>query len=640
MWSTSGQFTCRSATESHGGNRSFLDGLLRGSRRVPGACLMIAFLFAGCHSMRTEGMAKHSSRAEESPAIANAEPIRQASEDDVIVLEPASPAMEKASERLPELPPVEQPSTPGQFPLVKADLPILPDHTPIHAANADVDSASGGEILPVSLTVPDKSVPNGSSERAVYPPPPRILNVDETNVSDTVVDDSSVPPPVISDAELMGHVTITPVDENGKSSTSKKVNADTIAVSDPSVLSAETADPPPPVELVPETEVVEVTSAPPVRIAGVYGVSEDAPGIADNVSVRVGATYFQVEDASAMGGVGILEGSKQIGDHSLFLHSGGAIEYLDGEYPASFMFGGSRLATIQGNRVVKPWIFSAAYDGYYDGSYFGTNDDIYLDQVRVLIGYALKPWIDVGVWGAKGLRSDFGTRVENGVIYRIPGRFGDRVAGYSAFEIPRTACKFILSAGWEDGPGTAFAQADMWVPLCSRVNLFGGVGVSNSSATDAIVGLEFKFSRGQRSWWNGKHWRARTAKAIGLKGYDPCGDLCCDPCAVSCCDVSCYDPCCGPTRYRGGWANDNYRGALRIQNPSLMRRELEDTVAQRIGLVAQGQQVGGNDLDPGGVDVDPVDPLPEDECPPLIPYRPKRESRLSQWLEEHGSYTP
>lgn len=587
--------------------------------------------------MRTEEFGDRTSRREGPKYVMKAEASSPVDEDDWIVLDPPSPSMTLG--HLPELPSPELPSAnPALLPLAKTELQALHlDPLPgvDEYGRADTWNAIEGEILPVSLTVPDKSVPAGSSEHLFDPPPPRKLNVSDPISSEMVIDDASAPPPVISDAELAGHVTISPVEENGKSSTSKKVNADTIAVSEPTLL---------PGEMNPSFDGVEIvsgTSEPPVRIAGVYGVGADEPGIADNISVRIGGTYFQVEDASAVGGVGILEGSLQIGSHAWFIHSGGAVEFLNEEYPSSFMFGISRLATIEGNRVTKPWIFSAAYDGYFDSSYFGTNDDVYLDQVRGLIGYAIKPWMDIGVWGAKGLRSDFGTRVQDGVLYRLPGRMGDRVAAYTAFEIPRTACKFILSAGWEDGPGSAFTQTDVWVPICSYVNLFGGVGLSNSSAADAIVGLEFKFSRGQRSWWSGKHWRARTARAIGLNNYDPCCDPCCDPCAVACCDIVCCDPCCTPPRYRGGWANDNYRGALRVQNPSLMRRQIEDTVAQRIGVIPAGiGGVGGNDLDPGGVDLDPVDPLPEDECPPRIEFRPKRESRLSQWLQEHGTYFP
>jgi hypothetical protein len=455
-----------------------------------------------------------------------------------------------------------------------------------------------------------------------------------------------------SDTAPAGHVTITPADadqaENKKkleatkrsdppaplpfSSTSAKVTEDELL--EAPIGTTESEYSPPPAERV---EVAEVIA--PVRIVGVYGVGPDREGIADNFSTRIGGSYYEIDQSASAGVTGILEGSGQIHESPFFVHGGVASELINNEWPVGFTLGMSRLATIEGGRVVRPWIFSVAYDGYFDSTFFQTNDTVYLDQIRGLVGYAVKPWLDVGVWGAKGLRSDFGIRSQNGALFNITGRFADRVAGYSAFDLWN--CLVILSGGWEEGPGTYFGEGDIWIPLTRGCNLFGGAGFSDSGALDAICGLEFKFGHDKHPWL--RHLLTKHHKSYG-DGYDPC-----NPCdALACCSDM---VCCGP-RYRGGWANDPYRGALRVITPSRMRRMFEDpaprllppVVAEEPPVVIPPPVVINQPPpeDPGNGSVDPQ--TPDCGCEPGHPsrnlYRPRRDSRLSDWLSQHQTTTP
>lgn len=433
------------------------------------------------------------------------------------------------------------------------------------------------------------------------------------------------------------------------------------------------------------------------------GVSGDQPGLVDNVSARGGITYYSINNTSSVGGVGILETSKQVFDTAFFGHGGVAVQTLGGDTPTSFTVGGSRLATIENGKVVKPFILSAVYDGYYDSRFFGTHDDIYFDQFRVLAGYALTPRIDVGAWGAKGLRSQLGVKAAP-----IPGssyiytRLGDRVAAYAAGTVDQRGTLVIGSVGWENGPGNMFAEIDMFTPISERASVFAGVGYSDAGAYDAIVGLELTLNRRSARTMTLKE--KRIAHAYSVEAHnkavasfkaehsvepckvvdpcdpyaDPCADpcanacdvVCCDPCETVCCDACCDELCCccTETRYRGGWAYGNYRGALRVILPSRMRRTFTDPSWRYAGPgVTPGVFAGPGTntitpvvppvlVDPnsnppiedGGVDIphdpitgDPHDPGGHcDNCHTMWDVYQPRPGRLTEWIAGHPGQSP
>lgn len=348
---------------------------------------------------------------------------------------------------------------------------------------------------------------------------------------------------------------------------------------------------------------------PDVIVLDSYGVGVDQPGIADNISARIGATYYSIDNTASAGAVGILESTKQILGSDFFAHAGAGAEYLDGEWPVTASVGISKLATIEGGEVVKPWIFDGTYDLYWDSEFLGTDDTVYLDQVRMLVGYAFGPRIDAGVWAAVGLQSDSGWQAVPGGRMQVRSDFADRIAAYVAADVGTIGSHVILSAGWEENPGNYFMEGNAFVPLTQRVNFWGGAGYSDAGAYDLVAGLEF---------------------TLGARGKK-----CADPCQVAC----------GP-RYRGGWANDNYRGAQRVITPSRARRTLSnpsweflpDPPAAVGGEVPPPPAAGGADpvIPPpnnnGGVSNEP--PPTDDDCIlPRATDRPRREGNLSRLLD-------
>lgn len=351
-----------------------------------------------------------------------------------------------------------------------------------------------------------------------------------------------------------------------------------------------------------------------------YGVGRDQAGLADNISARVGATYYSVDNTATPGGVAILEGSKQLGDSAFFVHAGAGTEYLDGEWPVSASIGLSRLATIIDGEVVKPLIFDASYDLYWDSEFFGTDDTVFIDQVRVLGGYALSARLDAGVWAAIGLQSDSGWRPVPGGRMQVRTDFADRIAGYVAAHVGSLGSQVILSAGWEDNPGNYFMEGNTFVPLTQNVNFWGGGGYSDSGSYDVVAGLELMLGR----------------KGRASAGYDACGDVCSAP------------------TYRGGWANGTYRGAQRVVTPSRARRMLADPSWAFIPDPTTGpvDSTGGQldppvvntPLDPPVIDPPVIDPPvinppdqntndPVEDCLPRVTDRPTRESNLSRFLQ-------
>jgi hypothetical protein len=365
-----------------------------------------------------------------------------------------------------------------------------------------------------------------------------------------------------------------------------------------------------------------------------YGVGPDMPGWRDNLSTRFGFTYYSVDNTSTAGGTVILESSRQIANSNHFLHAGIGTEYLDGGWPIGYSVGFSRLAVIDGERVTRPLILAFTYDGYFDAEFLASDDAVYLDQFRVLTGLAVRPRLDVGVWAALGLQSDNGKVVRPEGTWTVTGRLADRIAAYAAFDLaPRT--HLIWSAGWEEDPGRFFTEGDLFVPLTGRVNLFGGVGYSDSGSYDFTTGLEVALG-GRKA--RGVFDRLATA----FTG----GDDDCNQCSTEC-----------GRAYRGGWTGGVYRGALRTIVPSRMRRMLADPSWDLTAAPAPPPVPGPTveppaptpdptpnpDPDPApnpppdpgpGAEPPPV-PEPTDECPERWRDRLTRPSRLSEWLDGH-----
>lgn len=554
------------------------------------------------------------------------------------------------------------------------------------------------------------------------------------------------------------------------------------------------------------------------------GVGADGKGLADNVSVRGGVSYSNFETSSGVGGVVFGEASKQLGSKPFFIHGGVAGEYIDGSWPVSFLAGASKLAQMEGDRVVDPWIASAAYSGYYDYDFFDSGNGLYMDQVRLLAGYATSVRTDVGIWGSVGLGTSQTTLVAPDGTLLLNARLGSRAAAYVAHNFGERGSLVIASLGWEESPGNFFMEMDTFIPLGQRVNAFAGAGYSDSGLVDAIVGLEFMLSRGNRverqqsvrvhrsnsnayTRSQGTSGSGRTVahrvssggrsalaaneghsamprqmvrrrmKSVARPGAllaaatnsssdivqcnylagddqvviaaggsspvaagstfgacdpcDPCCDPCslcgdpcnvcwdacdpCDPCCVteicSCCccnpcccnssstscTICCCNPCCCESascsggaewcecstdcvadcglaecnaccdesvccyyqpepirRYRGGWANGNYRGALRVVSPSRMRRE-DPTLATPLPKPHEEPPIvlpppttnpptdpppvsGGGEEPVDPIDpVDPVDPGdPIEECIPNTTPIPVVKGRLGEWLETHS----
>lgn len=371
-----------------------------------------------------------------------------------------------------------------------------------------------------------------------------------------------------------------------------------------------------------------------------FGVSADQCGHDDNISARIGGTLSSIRDYTTYGGgIGILEGTKQWKDSNFFGHAGVAAEWIEDHWPVAFTIGGSRLARIRGEEVCDPWIFSATYDGYWDDSIFGTGNELYADQIRLLVGFALRPRWDVGAWGAIGFNRDHSEITipvagATPAIFSATRYFNDRVAGYSSFDLNDRGTMAITSVGYEATNSRVFFEVDGFHPIRENLNLFAGLGYTEGGAYDGVIGFEIL---------NGGATKQRRPCAVG-DGWAGCK---CEPV------VDCGD------RYRGGWANGTYRSALRVLTPSRARRYL----ANEYGLlqaplappVAVAPIPGAPAPAPAPAPVPVPVPVPvpgprpqpspeptptpepqTDPCPPRLPGHTIVEGRLSQWLSEYA----
>lgn len=356
----------------------------------------------------------------------------------------------------------------------------------------------------------------------------------------------------------------------------------------------------------PEAESFNIVGGGSMARLGIpYGVGPDEPGLLDNVSGRIGGAFYNLDEQSGGGFLGIVEGSYQpFQSHAWFLQGGVAGQGLAGSWPVSSMIGVSKLAVIEGGRVVKPLILSYGYDSYYDDEFRNLQDHAYLDQHRFLAGWAIHPMIDVGGWGA--ISGSKKTQIQNiggNQLAFMQTSFADRAAGYVAVNVPKFNVFNITSAGWQDGGSNYFVESDTWIPLVRSINLWGGVGYSGNNLWDGAVGFEF------------------VPSALGKRGR---AMACCDPCDPCC------DPCCVPTQYRGGWANGNgnYRGALRVLTPARARRSMMTTADP---ILPQAAPLAGGQDNP-----------PDDDgcCKGRDEGRVINDGLLSKYLREQGHLPP
>ena len=401
----------------------------------------------------------------------------------------------------------------------------------------------------------------------------------------------------------------------GRKADPESTPADEFATSSELVAIDEMESLPTPNESVEEVMEVEIANASPVVALGVPiglpGVGPDEPGLADNVSARIGGTGYRNDNSASAGILALLESSKQLGDSALFLHGGAGTEYLNGEWPVSYSVGFSKLARIEGNEVTHPLVLAFAYDAYFDSEFFQTDDTVYLDQFRFLVGHAITPYSDIGVWSSLGLQSDFGRQVTPTGSSLVHSRLGDRIAAYFARDFGARNNHLIWSAGWEEDPSAFFTEADLFVPLTDGVNLFAGAGYSAAGSWDAVAGLELALGNLGRRMFRRQRRAVPTEEpgAVQLASYDDCDPCDADPCAAVCaCSV-----CCLP-RFRGGWANDDYRGALRVITPSRMRRMLSDPAPR---FLPAAITAGPTATDVGATTPPPAPPAPS--APPDPP---------------------
>jgi hypothetical protein len=298
----------------------------------------------------------------------------------------------------------------------------------------------------------------------------------------------------------------------------------------------------------------------PIRTMGMQGASPDAPGFLDNFSVRIGGSGYNIDNDTSAGFLTALDASGQLFNSNFFWHGGVAGQSLQNDWPISGSAGVSRLAKIEGGRVVRPIILSAAYDGYFDNGFVGQGNegDGYLGQVRALAGWALRPWVDVGVWGSFSSSDIDKTLLATNdagatVTVHQRTRRTDRVAGYAAVDVPKLGGTWITSMGFQQGDAKGFAESDLFIPVVNWLNFWGGAGYSTNGNVDCAVGLEFVPA-------------GFAGRRHGVGGGGGKADGCSDACS---------SVCEGDVRYRGGYANGVYRGALRVETPARVRRTTE-----------------------------------------------------------------
>jgi hypothetical protein len=360
------------------------------------------------------------------------------------------------------------------------------------------------------------------------------------------------------------------------------------------------------------------------------GVGPDKRGLYDNLIGRLGAVWYDNDINSEWGFMGTGETTHQWGNSNWFSHLGVAGTTYDSHTGTGVSVGISRLAKIVGKRVEKPWILGFAYDGYYDTGLFGTDNEVYVDQLRGLIGYAICPRWEMGVWAAGGLASRDIVLPQNltfGPTTRYRASIADRVAGYTAWNWGQTGIFNITSVGYQDNQtGNFFVESDMYIPLTSAVNFYVGGGYSDNlgGSSDLGMGLEFTWGRTCVARALARHFHGKSIPKVGMLPSDTMAK------GTYCREI---DPCC--VRYRGGWANDTYRSVFRVESTARIVRRID---LERIPTPGANGVIP--DPDPQGEPICPAPANPQEALVPRKTDRPTRPSRLSELQKVEGTRNP
>jgi hypothetical protein len=360
------------------------------------------------------------------------------------------------------------------------------------------------------------------------------------------------------------------------------------------------------------------------------GVGPDQRGLWDNFIGRLGAAWYDNSINSEWGFFGTGEYTHQFRNSNWFMHSGVAGVSYPNHLGVAHSVGFSRLAKIVGKRVEKRLIMGFSYDGYYDDGLYGTDNDVYLGQIRGLLGWAICSRWDMGVWAAGGINKENILLPVNSSILpagRYHASMGDRVAGYTSWHLGQTGIFNITSVGWQDNPtGNFFCESDLYIPLTGSTNFFIGGGYSDAleGSFDANMGLEITWGRTAVARCLARKCRGKTIPKVGMLASDtmPRGSFKRE-----------IDPCC--VRYRGGWANDTYRSALRVQAPTQLVRQISlEAIPPVLPL---GEPVPPDPDDQGGEVCPVTNTNPLETKVDRIQGRPVRESRLSQLQKANGT---
>jgi hypothetical protein len=390
--------------------------------------------------------------------------------------------------------------------------------------------------------------------------------------------------------------------------------------------------------MMPITEAIEEGTAfsgnglPVIVEPSVVGAGPDRRGLYDNLISRLGAVWYDNQINSEWGFFSTSETTHQWRQSNWFSHAAISGAAYDQHTGAGLSVGFSRLAKIVGKKVEKPWILGFSYDGYYDSGLFGTDNEVYLDQMRGLIGYAICPCWDMGVWAAGGLTSRNVVLPANfiaGPTARYRASIGDRVAGYTAWHFGQTGIFTITSVGYQDNQsGNFFVESDAFFPLTSAINAYVGGGYSDNlgGSSDLGFGLEFTWGRTAVARALSRHFRGKSLPKVGMLASDTMAH------GTFRREI---DPCC--VRYRGGWANDTYRSAFRIESTARLLRRVDLERIPNPVVVPQGEIPGT------GPQGEPVCPKPTNVNETLVPRRtdrPTRPSRLSELQKTEGTRNP
>jgi hypothetical protein len=217
---------------------------------------------------------------------------------------------------------------------------------------------------------------------------------------------------------------------------------------------------------------------------------------------RVGGSYYDVPGESRMGFAYGVDLAAHVWDDWGIVGSING-NYIDDGTQLSGSIGAVKLPNANGDRWIDPFSFSIYFDQFTDTRIDTISGSLYLNQIRLQLGYALSECLEVGAIYSEPTNEETDINLlflnfPNSLPVAGRANTSRNIGGYLSGRVKQV--QWSALAGYRDSPGTLVLAGNLRRPLNDRFALFAGGSFEERRANwGAVFGVELSFGPRQHS---------------------------------------------------------------------------------------------------------------------------------------------